>query len=365
MAGLIASIFKVEKSDAERCLEVVCKEYGISKNEAIQIVLKNQKTGLANLPVEIKEMIMLELDYESLRVFCQVSREIRDLCEDQRFWKKKLQYDYGPSALKNVEHENYKKAYLSIRKIYFSLIIRAEDPAFGSLPARVFSISQNVSKKFSQERFQRLALNFLKERKWLTVDVEVPREERLTKENIRDIFERKDFGMFYEDDDTYVFLSRELPEYLLGKEVYVLLLLDVIVEETWSIVWNFQVFETLGDMHEWISKGHLVSFLPELSPGINVEYDPLQAIKASREYLSRDLSDEDILEIIQEGLPFYSDPYRILPEDTETIGTKTLAEIVTQGNFFIDKGDASYISLRIFKTTVKTKKLMPRFLVKK
>lgn len=65
---------------------------------------------------EIMMQILLPLDYESLINACQTNKDLDAICQDQYFWKLKVEHDYG-SVTKD------KPTNISYRQQYFDLVI--------------------------------------------------------------------------------------------------------------------------------------------------------------------------------------------------------------------------------------------------
>lgn len=58
--------------------------------------------GLTNIPDMDKE-ILLWLDFYSIMSMCQTSSYLHSLCQDEHFWKRKIQLDFGAEKLQDTE----------------------------------------------------------------------------------------------------------------------------------------------------------------------------------------------------------------------------------------------------------------------
>lgn len=78
-----------------------------------------------DLPYEINYDIMLSLSGLDLLNMCKVNTYTKNICNDERFWKDKLQLDYG--HLEKPINESYKEFYINLAPKKYIVALRYYD----------------------------------------------------------------------------------------------------------------------------------------------------------------------------------------------------------------------------------------------
>lgn len=93
------------------CLKQTARKHKMSMKAVGEIILSLRADRLALLPNELLVKVLEELDYPTLTLFCSVSTRIRSICQDEKFWKKKLEQDFP--GVEQLE-KTWKKTYQTV-----------------------------------------------------------------------------------------------------------------------------------------------------------------------------------------------------------------------------------------------------------
>lgn len=66
---------------------------------------------LLSLPIELRELTMLELDVKDVISYCRASKELNRSCEKDSFWQRKFFRDFPYMPLDYVPEETWRQAY--------------------------------------------------------------------------------------------------------------------------------------------------------------------------------------------------------------------------------------------------------------
>lgn len=81
----------------------------------------NPSIELLNLPYDVLERILLDMDSRDIESFCLVNKEVLNICRDNLFWILKLNHDFEVGSMKPSEYMKlFEPSYLSGRSSYYN-----------------------------------------------------------------------------------------------------------------------------------------------------------------------------------------------------------------------------------------------------
>jgi len=89
---ILSLVFGASEVDVADCLQYTSHKHNISIGEVIRIILRHGIQWMEMLPLEVVQEIMLRMDWQTLKVFCKMSRRIHSICQSSQFWKEKTKY---------------------------------------------------------------------------------------------------------------------------------------------------------------------------------------------------------------------------------------------------------------------------------
>jgi len=90
----LAGEYKVSEKRVRACLKQTAKKHKLTQKKVEEILLRLEAGKWESLPDEILLDIMEKMDYVTLTMFCSISKRMRRICEDEKFWKKKFEEDF-------------------------------------------------------------------------------------------------------------------------------------------------------------------------------------------------------------------------------------------------------------------------------
>ena len=352
MVRALAESFQASEDTIRKCLAKTAKTHNLTSEKAGQWVFESRTKWMSLLPQELLLQIMFQMDYPTLMLFCATSTTIRNVCEDEGFWKSKVIRDFGKARVKEYVG-NYQKLYRKLhRKVihpYFSLIIKDNNPYLAALGTpEVLCQGISKDKEKPKEAFRKMALE--------SGGVMGIDEEVITKKNVDDIFE---YGFFISDSwDSYNIVMNRVKPPKLGQPIWVMVgvtagLPDDRGDES-SLDWRLEIFPSKKEMKKWVLDGHMEELLPKMKTGTYLGIDVKIFVRELLEDKYKRSPTEEEVErfLISEEIPVYETEYYDDFEKDFTSPFEVASFILQEPRVFLSRG-IEYDMIYTFKTVFK------------